>query len=191
MPCAGTPLVRVGGNVLLRAPKVSRPARRPRVTAPSVLAGWPRPRAAAPAAVLAQQLEHAPAASCCLEIPAPPSQREPLWCEQEQGAGGAEQPIELRRQIFCNRSLNMKQIKAIGFDMDYTIAQYKPKAFEELAYRETVDKLVRAFGYPSSLYGLSFDYSFMMRGLVVDKKRGNIIKVDRHKYVKIAYHGFR
>jgi hypothetical protein len=30
MPCAGTPLVRVGGNVLLRAPKVSRPARRPR-----------------------------------------------------------------------------------------------------------------------------------------------------------------
>jgi hypothetical protein len=29
----------------------------------------------------------------------------------------------------------------------------------------------------------------MMRGLTIDKARGNVIKVDRHKYVKIAYHG--
>lgn len=121
-----------------------------------------------------------------LDVPAPPSTREPLWCEQ-----GTPGVVELRRQIFCNRSLNMKQIKAIGWDMDYTIAQYKPKAFEELAYRETVDKLVRTFGYPPCLFDLEFDYSFMMRGLIVDKKRGNVIKIDRHKYVKIAYHGFR
>jgi hypothetical protein len=57
------------------------------------------------------------------------------------------------------------------------IAQYKPKAFEELAYRETVDKLVRTFGYPPALYDFAFDYNFMMRGLIVDKRRGNIIKV--------------
>ncbi|XP_055835644.1 uncharacterized protein LOC129904135 [Solanum dulcamara] len=31
----------------------------------------------------------------------------------------------------------------------------------------------------------------MVRGLVLDKKRGNILKMDRHKYVKVAYHGFR
>lgn len=31
----------------------------------------------------------------------------------------------------------------------------------------------------------------MMRGLIIDKKRGNILKMDRHKYVKLAYHGFR
>ncbi|GBF93676.1 hypothetical protein Rsub_06779 [Raphidocelis subcapitata] len=121
-----------------------------------------------------------------LDVPAPASRREPLWCELERAG-----PIEPKRQIFCNRSLSMKQIKAIGWDMDYTIAQYKPKSFEELAYRETVDKLVRAFGYPKSLYELQFDYSFMTRGLVVDKRRGNVIKVDRHKYVKVAYHGFR
>lgn len=29
----------------------------------------------------------------------------------------------------------------------------------------------------------------MMRGLTIDKARGNIIKVDRHKYVKLAFHG--
>jgi 5'-nucleotidase len=31
----------------------------------------------------------------------------------------------------------------------------------------------------------------MMRGLTIDKARGNVLKVDRHKYVKLAYHGFR
>jgi len=28
------------------------------------------------------------------------------------------------------------------------------------------------------------DHEYMVRGLVVDKKRGNILKMDRHKYVK-------
>ena len=37
----------------------------------------------------------------------------------------------------------------------------------------------------------TFDWRYMMRGLIIDKKRGNMLKVDRHKYVKIAYHGFR
>ena len=31
----------------------------------------------------------------------------------------------------------------------------------------------------------------MVRGLAVDKARGNVLKMDRHKYVKLAYHGFR
>lgn len=52
------------------------------------------------------------------------------------------------RRIFCNRSLNMKSIAAVGFDMDYTLAQYKPEAFETLAHEQTVDKLVKFFGYP-------------------------------------------
>lgn len=35
-------------------------------------------------------------------------------------------------EIFCNRALNMKRIKAVGFDMDYTLAQYIPETFELL-----------------------------------------------------------
>lgn len=31
---------------------------------------------------------------------------------------------------------------------DYTLAQYKPEAFETLAHDQTVDKLVKYFGYP-------------------------------------------
>lgn len=56
--------------------------------------------------------------------------------------------IDLGKQIFCNRSLNMKNIVAVGFDMDYTLAQYKPETFESLAYEGTVRKLVYDLGYP-------------------------------------------
>nr|GMC52279.1 5'-nucleotidase domain-containing protein 4 isoform X1 [Ipomoea batatas] len=99
--------------------------------------------------------------------------------------------IDIGKQIFCNRSLNMKNIVAVGFDMDYTLAQYKPETFESLAYEGTIKKLVNDLGYPQELLQWSFDPSYMVRGLVLDKKRGNILKMDRHKYVKVAYHGFK
>jgi 5' nucleotidase family len=41
------------------------------------------------------------------------------------------------------------------------------------------------------LYDFKFDWRYMVRGLTIDKHRGNVLKIDRHKYVKLAYHGFR
>ncbi|XP_022875857.1 5'-nucleotidase domain-containing protein 4-like isoform X1 [Olea europaea var. sylvestris] len=109
-----------------------------------------------------------------------------IWSSPKAG-----QKIDIGKQIFCNRSLNMKNIVAVGFDMDYTLAQYKPETFESLAYEGTVRKLVYDLQYPSELLEWTFDWKYMVRGLVLDKKRGNILKMDRHKYVKVAYHGFR
>ncbi|XP_008444714.1 uncharacterized protein LOC103487969 isoform X1 [Cucumis melo] len=108
-----------------------------------------------------------------------------IWSSPE------ECKIDIGKQIFCNRSLNMKNIVAVGFDMDYTLAQYKPETFESLAYEGTIRKLVYDLGYSEELLNWSFDWKYMVRGLVLDKKRGNILKMDRHKYVKVAYHGFK
>lgn len=55
---------------------------------------------------------------------------------------------DIGKQIFCNRSLNMKNIVAVGFDMDYTLAQYIPKTFESLVYQHTFEKLVYDLDYP-------------------------------------------
>ncbi|XP_059637423.1 uncharacterized protein LOC132279459 isoform X2 [Cornus florida] len=109
-----------------------------------------------------------------------------IWSSPEGGS-----KIDIGRQIFCNRSLNMKNIVAVGFDMDYTLAQYKSETFESLAYEGTIRKLVYDLGYPRELLEWTFDWNYMVRGLVLDKKRGNILKMDRHKYVKVAYHGFK
>ena len=46
-------------------------------------------------------------------------------------------------------------------------------------------------GYPPEVLAFQYDCHYMVRGLAVDKARGNVIKMDRHKYVKLAFHGFR
>ena len=45
------------------------------------------------------------------------------------------------------------------------------------------------FGYPAELGLLQYDHGFVMRGLVVDKSHGNLIKMDRFGSVGRAYHG--
>lgn len=120
--------------------------------------------------------------------PPPPALNDdlPAWTDELWAS-----PLDPGRRIFCNRSLNMASISAVGFDMDYTLAQYKPDTFETLAFYQTVEKLTKYFGYPKSLKDLTFDWRYMARGVIIDKARGNVIKVDRHKYVKLAYHGFQ
>eukprot|EP00276_Gloeochaete_wittrockiana_P019378 CAMPEP_0184350652 /NCGR_PEP_ID=MMETSP1089-20130417/39919_1 /TAXON_ID=38269 ORGANISM="Gloeochaete wittrockiana, Strain SAG46.84" /NCGR_SAMPLE_ID=MMETSP1089 /ASSEMBLY_ACC=CAM_ASM_000445 /LENGTH=618 /DNA_ID=CAMNT_0026683537 /DNA_START=532 /DNA_END=2388 /DNA_ORIENTATION=+ len=101
-----------------------------------------------------------------------------------------EEEFAYEHAIFCNRSLDMKNIKAVGFDMDYTLALYRPETFEDLAFKSTVQKLL-SLGYPEEIGTWDFDHSYAIRGLVIDKTRGNLLKMDRHKYVKVAYHGFK
>ena len=96
--------------------------------------------------------------------------------------------LAAQNKIYTNRSLNLESIKSIGFDMDHTLAVYNREKFESLAFRETVKKFIEA-GYPQELAKLKFDPNFVIRGLLVDRNRGNLLKVDGHKYVKIAFHG--
>ena len=98
--------------------------------------------------------------------------------------------LEKSQRIFVNRSLNMKSIKSIGYDMDHTLAPYNRANFEAIAFRATLEKFIDA-GYPQELNELNFDPNFVIRGLLVDKERGNLLKVDGHKYVKLAFHGRR
>ncbi|KAF9592900.1 hypothetical protein IFM89_018616 [Coptis chinensis] len=62
------------------------------------------------------------------------------------------------RGIFCSRTLNLRSISAIGYDMDYTLIHYNV---------------------------------MVIRGLIMDKERGNLVKSDRFGYVKRAMHGTR
>lgn len=90
--------------------------------------------------------------------------------------------------IFCNRAVNLGRMEAVGFDMDHTLAQYKAEPFDLLAYKGTIDKLLE-MGYPKEISSFTYDITRYQRGLVIDRARGNILKMDRHKYVKVAQHG--
>jgi HAD superfamily 5'-nucleotidase-like hydrolase len=101
-------------------------------------------------------------------------------------------PIEAQppkaRRIYCNRDMRLDQIDAIGFDMDYTLAIYRQEAMDQLSVECTAKNLV-ARGYPESLLSMPYATRFPIRGLLVDMKLGNIIKTDRYRYAKTAYHG--
>jgi 5'-nucleotidase len=97
---------------------------------------------------------------------------------------------ERARRVFCNRSLRLDQVEWVGFDMDYTLAIYDQEQMDRLTIEAALPKLIER-GYPESLRTLDYDLSFPVRGLMVDAKLGNVLKMDRYKYVKRAYHGMR
>lgn len=97
-------------------------------------------------------------------------------------------PVMPENQIFVNRNLRLSSIRMVGFDMDYTLAIYKYPRFEELAYKETIRRLIEK-GYPEALFDGNYDSRYVMRGLVVDKINGNILKLDKYNFVHRAMHG--
>lgn len=99
-------------------------------------------------------------------------------------------PPPSTRRIFVNRNLRMDTVKAVGFDMDYTLARYHLKELEELAYRLTRDKLL-ARGYPEEIGAAVYNSQRVIRGLTVDKQNGNILKLDRHNHASRVVHGHR
>jgi 5'-nucleotidase len=92
------------------------------------------------------------------------------------------------RDMFCNRTLNLRAIRAIGYDMDYTLVHYKIAEWERRAYEYLQQKLGEA-GWPVAK--LEFQPELTMRGLILDMELGNIVKADRFGYVKQAFHGTR
>lgn len=95
-------------------------------------------------------------------------------------------PPARNRGIYCNRTLNLRSIRAIGYDMDYTIVHYRPEEWEQRAYEHTQRGLAER-GWP--VEELAYDPGFISRGLILDTELGNIVKANRFGYIKQAFHG--
>jgi len=95
----------------------------------------------------------------------------------------------MTQKVFVNRILNMKKIKYIGLDMDHTLIRYKTENFEALVYKLVIEELIQNRGYPETLKNLHFQFQDAIRGLVVDSKNGNILKLSRYGAIRLSYHG--
>ena len=96
--------------------------------------------------------------------------------------------IPPERRIYSSRTLNLRSIGAIGYDMDYTLVHYRTEAWEERAYAR-MRELLADEGWPVA--GLEFDPDLVIRGLVIDVELGNVVKPNRFGYVVRAAHGTR
>src|SRR3990170_2105570 len=98
----------------------------------------------------------------------------------------ATAPPPAERRIYGNRTLNLRSIRAIGYDMDYTLIHYRVDEWERRAFQHARDRLV-ARGWP--IGDLVFDPESVIRGLTIDLDRGNLVKPTRFGYVIRAAHG--
>lgn len=94
-------------------------------------------------------------------------------------------------RVFVNRILNMKKIKYIGLDMDHTLIRYQIENFERLVYEYVIEELICKKSYPESIRQLKFNFNTVIRGLVIDSKNGNILKLSRHGAIRQSFHGTR
>ena len=95
-------------------------------------------------------------------------------------------PPPPERRVFANRTLNLRSIKAIGFDMDYTLVHYRSAAWESAAFDHSRSLLI-AQGWP--LEEVRFDPAAVTIGLTFDLEQGNLVKATRFGYVIRAAHG--
>ena len=90
------------------------------------------------------------------------------------------------RGLFANRTLNLRSVQAIGYDMDYTLLHYHVDKWEAAAFRHARQRL-SDLGWP--VEDLEFDPHAFTLGLVFDIELGNLVKATRFGYVVRAQHG--
>lgn len=96
----------------------------------------------------------------------------------------------MHHRIFVNRSLHLDKIKFFGFDMDYTLAEYRSPELESVAFKFAVQRLI-SMGYPNAISDFEYDSLFPIRGLWFDTLYGNLLKVDPYGNILVGVHGFK
>ncbi|KAI2803130.1 Cytosolic purine 5'-nucleotidase [Blomia tropicalis] len=92
-------------------------------------------------------------------------------------------------RVFVNRSMHLEKIKFFGFDMDYTLAQYKNPDFESFSFDLVKQRLIE-MGYPAEINLFYYDPTFPVRGLWFDTENGNLLKVDPYGNILVCVFGF-
>lgn len=118
---------------------------------------------------------------------------DPLSLREQSIGNGLETDIDHLgiRRIYCNRDLNLDAVQWVGFDMDYTLAIYHREAFDQLTWELAAKRLVDEYAYPEELLTHTYDGDFAIRGLVIDKEKGHVLKMNVFRHVGKGFHGFK
>jgi len=103
---------------------------------------------------------------------------------------GDNNETDPENRIFVNRSLALEKIKFYGFDMDYTLAEYKSPQYDCLGFDLVKDRLIE-IGYPKEIKMFKFNPEFPVRGLWWDNLHGNMLKVDGFGNILFCCHGLK
>ena len=99
--------------------------------------------------------------------------------------------MALENEVFVNRTLNLKRIRYLGLDMDHTLIRYNVDEFEKLSHTSIKEKLVKNKNYPAEVLALPCRLDLAIRGLVIDRQKGNLLKLNRHSAIRSSSHGLK
>lgn len=90
-------------------------------------------------------------------------------------------------------TIRISDYDIVGFDLDNTLVRYKITAMVQLQYKALASHLVAHCGYSGDvlLRPLDEQLDFLQRGLIIDLRRGNVLKVSADGYIRRAAHGTR
>ncbi|KAJ3431311.1 5'-nucleotidase domain-containing protein [Anaeramoeba flamelloides] len=92
--------------------------------------------------------------------------------------------------IICTNFLSeFEEIQFIGFDLDNTLINYHIGELCVLVFNSIMRYIVKQQDYNNSLLALSYDPKIILKGSVIDREKGNILKIDSKKQIVQAHHG--
>lgn len=96
-----------------------------------------------------------------------------------------------KSKIFCNEDhLDFGKIKRVGFDMDYTLIQYKSPTYETMVFELMKEELIR-IGYPERIREYVYDESdTCTRGTWVSLETGHLLTISETGRILRASLGF-
>lgn len=88
-------------------------------------------------------------------------------------------------------SFRFTDYDCLGFDLDNTLCRYKIGAMVKLEYDALAKFLVEKRGYdPKYLYKpMEENVDFMLKGLILDVEKGNILRIDSEGRILHGTHG--
>ncbi|XP_014672697.1 PREDICTED: uncharacterized protein LOC106813147 [Priapulus caudatus] len=93
------------------------------------------------------------------------------------------------------KPLQISNFDAVGFDLDHTLCKYNLVNLFHLTYDIATNHLVEKYHYPQRLLrtegGNHKLYDFYFKGLQLDVKRGNFLKLSQNGHILRASHGTR
>lgn len=90
------------------------------------------------------------------------------------------------RGVFANRTLNLRSVPVVGYDMDYTLIHYHSAEWEGAVFHHAREVL-KSRGLPVGDF--MFEPADFTVGLVFDLELGNVLKATRFGRVVRAQHG--
>jgi hypothetical protein len=83
----------------------------------------------------------------------------------------------------------LADMQVMGFDMDHTLVRYRQDPFGQLVFTQQKTFLFEFKRYPDTLLAVKWQPDQFVKGVVLDRPRGTLVKIDATKRVVQALHG--